>query len=1193
MKKKLGMKLCSISLVLVMVVSLFSGMFTISAGAAAPTATVDPDTVTSYSVWDGTTTDTAWESAGTNAFYITSAAELAGLASAVNGGTTYDGYTFYITAHIDLGGYTWKPIGNNKNFGGSLIGAYGKTAGSDVVIANMNIPSASYANQGLVGKFTGAEISSITLLDPTVTFTKNGLSFFAGYALTNAKTFSDLAVVNGTMTVNGSGSGTWVGGIVGRQEIAATYTNCYVDAKMDIVGHKYVGGLVGYANTNATFTNCATTADITVTNVDAAGFVGYAESGTFAFTGCYSGAMVRAADKYVGGFIGYLGTATTAATATFTRCQFDGVVGSAATQGGAFIGRLQCSNTSGNTVVSIDNSVNTGASVNGYGVDNGGVSWIGLIAGNSAAKTYLTLTLKNNTCYSAIDTGIAPRNDAIADYPITVALTYYSGSTNNTASVDCGSSATALDSYDDPTLLKSVSNMSSEFTTSNGWSINDAGMPYLTLAGYMDNPYLHADLTWLSLTVPSAADEASTIPDISASITTTAQYLGLAKLSHLYGFPVGIYDLSINWTNIDTTKVTDDLFADGFELALNERATYSFKVNGSAVDYDVFSVALQTRAGDADGYYDVRFISSVNSLDNYDKVGFEITRNDTGAKMTLSTTKVYTSIKGADVAYTPADTFADASTHFYAVVVDNVPADMSITVQAFADLTNGTRVYGKAERGTLGASSGTATTLDTVASTYQIVYADGNAETREVALSLRDRIKATTGVYMPVVTDTAANANTSVTKDILVGCTSRVDGEERDLGYYEMMIYRPVTNKILIMGGSDITYEQACIHLVSTLQASSVTNVNNISWSAYAAGDDSWAISTITNGAESYLSSFTPAWADSSWSYTDDYANSWISDFHEKTAAMLKGGRVTSKSHRGDVANYPANSIEGIASAILAGVDAVEFDIQITLDGVPVLMHNASMESTTNVEDYVGRAGYPNSAFVCDWTYAQLKALYLTDSNNALTTYKIATLYEALKLCADRVFVQIDDKTRKITGGSYGVINDSDTVYNIATAAEARETLMHFYYDEDVYSISGRTYTSVYKNWINTYNIDDSTHDDECFVMYIEWCESLGTSNIQKSYWPNTQNSSSYALEETASRWNTMKLYARTIWTENPYALCTWIQTNYNNISYTVPDYPLNTDDPPEDITPAGSNLTVYTYDPGDVVDWSTLFPSN
>ena len=1175
MKKKLGMKLCSISLVLVMVVSLFSGMFTFSASAA--TGTIDPSTVTSYSVWDGSSTDTSWTSAGTKAYYITSAAELAGLAYAVNEGTTYSGYTFYITAHIDLGKYEWTPIGKYNAgsliFAGKLIGAYNKTVGSDVVIKNMKITTAPQVNYGLIGSYSGSEVSSITLLDPVVSGALNTAGFFVGYGKTNAKTFSDLAVVNGTMNISGTSSSKWVGGIAAYTNgVNVTFSNCSVDAKINVEGHKYVGGFVGQANKTVKFENCKSLAEITASSSPVGGFLGYIPNGTLTFTGCYSGVNINSEEKRAAGFVGELGALGTSTVTTFTRCQFDGLVTSSGTQSGAFVGRLQAGTTNGNNALTFDSCVNTGISINSVGISRGGVSWIGLVAGNSYGATYLDLTIKNTTCYSATNAGIAPINDKL---DLTVNLTYGSGSSTKT--VSCSSSTEALGAYDDPTLLSSVSNMSSTFTTANGWSINGS-KPVLTIAADIDDPYAEADLSWLDIDRAVATDDASPVPYSKATIDTTEKYIGLAKVSHLSGALLTNCDFVIDWTKIDTVKATDDLFAEDFELVLNEKATYTAKINGASVDSNVFSVALQTRAGDTDGYYDVRFLSGVNSLADYENVGFEITRNDTGAKLTLSTTQVYTSIKGADVVYTPADTVSDDATHFYAVVVDNIAADMSITVQAFATLTDGTKIYGKAQKGTVGNTSNqTKTALDTVAGEYQIVYAEGNSETREVALALRDYIEIATGARMPVVTDTAANKNASVTKDILVGATSRISDEPTSLDYYGMMIKR-TDDKILLVGGSDVAYKQAYIHLADMLEASAT--VDGVSWATYASGDDSWAISTITGGAESYLSSFTPAWAPSTWSYTTNYKKSWISDFEEKTAAMLQGGRVTSKAHRGDITNYPDCSIEGIASSILAGVDAVEFDVHITLDGVPVLMHNATLNGTTNVEDYVGCEGYPNSTYVCDWTYTQLKDLCLTDGSGAVTSCKIATLYEALKLCAGRVFVQIDDKTHNLTGGSVGVINDSDTVYDLATAADARETLMHYYYNERVYegsyNVNQATYTDVYKNWIETYDIRNSTDaDDIAFVSYIEWCERLGTNNIKQSKWPLRGEDDT--LAETEAQWNTMlgKGYT-SFWTENPYLLCTWIQANYTAVA--------------ANITPANSDLTAYSYGTGDTYNFDSVF---
>lgn len=53
-------------------------------------------------------------------------------------------------------------------------------------------------------------------------------------------------------------------------------------------------------------------------------------------------------------------------------------------------------------------------------------------------------------------------------------------------------------------------------------------------------------------------------------------------------------------------------------------------------------------------------------------------------------------------------------------------------------------------------------------------------------------------------------------------------------------------------------------------------------------------------------------------------------------------------AHRGFHADVPENSIESLRKAIELGVDYVEVDIRTTLEGVPVVMHDANLERTTD-----------------------------------------------------------------------------------------------------------------------------------------------------------------------------------------------------------------------------------------------------
>ncbi|MCP2637328.1 hypothetical protein K0817_012250 [Microbacterium sp. HD4P20] len=53
-------------------------------------------------------------------------------------------------------------------------------------------------------------------------------------------------------------------------------------------------------------------------------------------------------------------------------------------------------------------------------------------------------------------------------------------------------------------------------------------------------------------------------------------------------------------------------------------------------------------------------------------------------------------------------------------------------------------------------------------------------------------------------------------------------------------------------------------------------------------------------------------------------------------------------SHRGGAANAPENTLPAIAAALSSGFDYVEVDVALTLDGHPVLMHDATVDRTTD-----------------------------------------------------------------------------------------------------------------------------------------------------------------------------------------------------------------------------------------------------
>ena len=76
------------------------------------------------------------------------------------------------------------------------------------------------------------------------------------------------------------------------------------------------------------------------------------------------------------------------------------------------------------------------------------------------------------------------------------------------------------------------------------------------------------------------------------------------------------------------------------------------------------------------------------------------------------------------------------------------------------------------------------------------------------------------------------------------------------------------------------------------------------------------------------------------------------------------GTRPLVISHAGCAGKAPENTLAGIRAALELQVDAIEVDVRASADGIPVLLHDATLERTTN-----GRG------LVADATLAELTAL--------------------------------------------------------------------------------------------------------------------------------------------------------------------------------------------------------------------------
>jgi glycerophosphoryl diester phosphodiesterase len=65
-------------------------------------------------------------------------------------------------------------------------------------------------------------------------------------------------------------------------------------------------------------------------------------------------------------------------------------------------------------------------------------------------------------------------------------------------------------------------------------------------------------------------------------------------------------------------------------------------------------------------------------------------------------------------------------------------------------------------------------------------------------------------------------------------------------------------------------------------------------------------------------------------------------------SVLLDPARRLVIGHRGNRAHAPENTVESFRQAIALGVDAVEFDVHLSADGKPVVMHDPTVDRTTD-----------------------------------------------------------------------------------------------------------------------------------------------------------------------------------------------------------------------------------------------------
>lgn len=120
--------------------------------------------------------------------------------------------------------------------------------------------------------------------------------------------------------------------------------------------------------------------------------------------------------------------------------------------------------------------------------------------------------------------------------------------------------------------------------------------------------------------------------------------------------------------------------------------------------------------------------------------------------------------------------------------------------------------------------------------------------------------------------------------------------------------------------------------------------------------------------------------------------------------------------HRGAPAEFPENTLAGFRRALELGVEGIELDVHLSKDGVPVIIHDETVDRTTD-----------GSGAVAGMTLDELRAL------DAGKGERIPTLAEVLDLVGDELIVDIEVKANAAGAAVLEEIEGRDTRWLISS----------------------------------------------------------------------------------------------------------------------------------------------------------------
>ncbi|MFC3559198.1 glycerophosphodiester phosphodiesterase family protein [Pedobacter jamesrossensis] len=138
----------------------------------------------------------------------------------------------------------------------------------------------------------------------------------------------------------------------------------------------------------------------------------------------------------------------------------------------------------------------------------------------------------------------------------------------------------------------------------------------------------------------------------------------------------------------------------------------------------------------------------------------------------------------------------------------------------------------------------------------------------------------------------------------------------------------------------------------------------------------------------------------------------------KKLAAIFNKGNkeILVAAHRGDWRNAPENSLKALLNCIEKGFDIMELDVKMTKDSQMVVMHDNTIDRTTNAKGKVS-----------DYTLEEIRKFRLKNGLGRVTPHPIPTMNEMMLAAKGKIIINVD-KGNDHLPEVFKVLKETETV---------------------------------------------------------------------------------------------------------------------------------------------------------------------